>query len=133
MTELEQAMAAALTGNGQTSAVNRFHRLFLQSIFFLPVDQNHEPSEEEPFHPLFIEHEKNIFILIFDSEERVKTWVGDMDEKISCIKISGRDLMTNIGESVYLILNAGATIYKEFSPDEIKYLKKVVARIEQLK
>lgn len=133
MTELEQAMAAAFAGSGQQSLVNRFHRLFLQSIFFLPIDQNHPPSEEEPFRPLFIEHEQNIFMLVFDSQKRATAWAGDVADEIHCIEISGRDLIASIGESVYLILNAGAKIYKEFSPDEIKYLKKVVARIEQLK
>jgi len=133
MTELEQAISAAFESGGQQTLVNQVHRLFLQATLFLPIDKNHTATDDEPFRPLFAEYEQRIFMLVFTSLELLTTWAGEQFPEMACIEISGRELVAGVGEEVYLVLNAGDKLNKEFSPDEIKHLKKVVARIDELK
>ncbi|MDX1901636.1 MAG: SseB family protein [Gammaproteobacteria bacterium] len=132
VTPLEQAIAEAYASQGQQADVNRVHLLLLQTKFYLPVQKEHTPTEEEPFRPLFAVHEKHIFMLAFEAEDQMAAWAAEQAGEIAHVQLSGRDLVVGIGENVFLVLNPGAKLSKEFSPEELQYLKKIVARIEQM-
>jgi len=133
MTELDQVIAEAFARQGEQSSVNQVHLLFLKSTLFLPVDKEPVPTDEEPFRPLFAEFEQRIFMLVFDTLDRFTDWAGEQVGQLAYVEITGRDIIAGVGEDVYLVLNAGTEYCKEFSPDEIKYLKKIVTRIDEMK
>ncbi len=135
MTELDQVIAKAFGSEGKQDDVNKVYLTLLRSVLIIPVEKAARPAtaDEEPFKPLFAKLEDKYFMLAFDTPERLEAWGQDHLEKVDYVEIIGRDLIAGINEGVYLCLNVGATYYKEFSPEEVLQLKKVVARIDQLK
>lgn len=137
MTELDQMIAAAFASEGKQEDVNKVYLVLLRTPLFVPVKKN-DPSmnhvnEDEPFSPLFAKVEDNYFMLAFDAVERLTTWAGENLDQIDYVELSGKEVVAGINENVFLCLNPGTEFYKEFSPDEVKKLKMVVSRIEQLK
>jgi hypothetical protein len=139
MTELDKVIAAAYGSEGKQDDVSKVYLSVLRSSLFIPVEKlSGEPvdptnEEAEPFKPLFAKFDDKYFMLAFDSVERLTNWAGDQVDVMDFVELVGRDLVAGINEEVYLCLNVGTDFYKEFSPDEIVQLKKVVARIDQLK
>ena len=133
MTELDRVVSAAYASEGKQEDVNKVYLALLRGVLFLPVQKDHVATDEEPFSPLFTRVEKNYFMLTFDTLDRLTNWAGEQFENMNYVELSGKDLVSGLGDNVYLVLNAGTDFHKEFSPDEIKQLKKIVARIEQLK
>jgi len=133
MTELDQAIAAAYASQGKQEDVNKVYLTLLRTLFYLPAQKNKDPNDEEPFRPLFTKVEGKYFMLVFDTLERLKGWAGDQFDQLDYVEISGKDVIAGISDQVYLCVNYGFEFYKEISPDEVKQLKKVVARIEQMR
>ncbi|MEO8402185.1 MAG: SseB family protein [Gammaproteobacteria bacterium] len=133
MTELDQVIAAAYTSQGKIEDVNKVYLTLLRATLFLPVKKGKPIDSEEAFSPLYAHIDEKYFMLVFDTIARLTEWAGDQFSEIDYVELSGKDLVAGINNEVFLILNLGAEIYKEFSPDEIKHLKKIVARIDQLK
>jgi hypothetical protein len=133
MTELDQAIAAAFASEGKQEDVNKVYLMLLQSMLFVPVKKEESTDPEEPFTPLFAKIDDNYYMVVFDTEERLFAWVGENQDQVGYVEISGRDVIAGISEQVYLCLNMGSQYYKEFSPDEVKRLKMIVSRIDQLK
>ncbi len=132
MTELDQVIAAAYASQGKQEDVNKVYLTLLRTELYLPVKKEQNPQDEELFQPLFAEVEGKVFLLAFDLLERLSEWAGDQFENIDHVTLSGKDLIAGLGENVFFILNLGSDHYKEFSPEEVFHLKKVVARIDQL-
>jgi len=134
MTELDRLIESAIKSEGKQEDVNKVYLSLLKSRLFVPVKKLIEAaaSEEEPFSPLFAKIEDQFFMAVFDTDERLITWAGDKYSEIDTVELSGRDVIAGINENVYLCLNVGTKFYKEFSPDEIKRLKMVVTKIDQL-
>jgi hypothetical protein len=137
MTELDQVLANAYTSQGKQEEVNKVYLVLLRTPLYVPVKktdpaENHI-DEQEPFAPLFAKIDDNYFMLAFDTIERLKGWAGDQINDIDYVEIIGKDVLAGINDKAYLCLNPGTEHYKEFSPDEIVQLKKIVARIEQMK
>jgi hypothetical protein len=135
MTELDQFITNAYNSEGKSEDVNKFYLALLKTPLFLPVKRRSlsEMPEEEAFSPLFAKIDDQFFMSAFDSLDRLKAWAGDHFQEIDYVELLGREIISGINENVYLCLNVGTSCYKEFSPDEVKHLKKIVARIEQLK
>jgi hypothetical protein len=139
MTELDQLIAVAYASEGKQDDVNKVYLTMLRSPLVVPVEKIpgdkviDDDNDEEPFKPLFAKMEDNYFMLAFDTVERLTAWAGDQVEMIDYVEISGRDIVAGISDQAFLCLNLGAEFYKEFSPDEIKRLKTIVSRIDQLK
>lgn len=133
MTELDQAINAAYVSQGKQDDVNKVYLTLLRKLLFLPIRKHKEPDDKEPFRPLFTEVEGQYFMLAFDSLERLKAWAGDQFNQMGYVQITGKETIAGINDNVYLCLNYGTEFYKEFSPEEVKRLKMVVGRIEQLK
>lgn len=133
VTELDQVLANAFASQGKQEDVNKVYLTLLRTQFFLPVRKETSPEDEEPFRPLFAKVDDNYFMLAFDTLERLKVWAGEQYDHINFVEIIGKDLIAGINDTVYLCINYGTEFYKEFSPDEVKKLKLVVSRIEQMK
>lgn len=138
MTELDQVISAAFASEGKQDDVNKVYLTLLRTLLFLPVQKEGENAppkrdEDEPFKPLFAKVDDNYFMLAFDTEERLTAWAGDQIQHINYVEISGRDLIAGINDQVFLCLNHGGDYYKEFTPDEVKRLKTIVSRIDQMK
>lgn len=133
MTELDQIIAAAFTSQGKQEDVNKVYLALVRANLFIPITKEKNPQDAEPFRPLFVQAEGQFFMAAFDTLERLSAWAGDNLEQIDYIILSGRDVVAGINEQVFLCLNIGNPYYKEFSPDEIKRLKMIVARLDQLK
>lgn len=136
MSELDDAIAAAYASEGKQEDVNKVYLTFFLANLVMPVQKLEEgeqvPGGEE-FAPLFAKIDENYFLLVFDSVDRLVAWAGDQIDKIGYVEMTGRDVINGINDDVYLCLNLGTDFYKEFSPDEIKRLKMVGAKIDQLK
>lgn len=136
MTELDQVLAAAFASEGKQDDVNKVYLTLLRTELFVPVEKKplgNTADDEEPFKPLFAKVDENYFMLAFDSLDRLKAWAGNEMAAIDYVELMGKDLVAGINEQVYLCLNLGAEVYKEFSPDEVKRLKMIVARIDQMR
>jgi hypothetical protein len=134
MTELDELIKTAYASTGSQDDVNKVYLNLLRSPLYVPVEKNALlVSEEEPFRPLFANVNGNYFMLVFDTSERLVEWAGEHASDMQYVEISGRDIIAGVGEQVFIGLNLGSPFYKEFSPDEVKKLKTVVARIDQLR
>lgn len=137
VTELDQLIAKAFASQGNQDDANRVYTAFLRTQLFMPVRKNPvddvtiaSDNEEEPFVPLFSQFEDKIFMLAFDSLERLETWAGDQRDNLAYVQIMGNEIVRGIGNEVYLGLNIGTTYYKEFAPEEIQRLKTIVAKLD---
>ena len=133
ITKLDQVIAAAYASEGKQEDVNKVYLALLQSQLFIPVKKDLSPHETEPFVPLFAKIEDRYFLLAFDTLDRLHTWAGDQRDHMGYIELSGHDWVMGANEQVNLCLNLGSDYYKEFSPDEVKRLKMILARIDQFK
>lgn len=137
MTELDQVIAAAYASEGKQDDVNKVYLTLIRTLLYLPVQKQPEnkvlQADEEPFKPLFAKVDDKYFLLAFDTEDRLIAWAGDQIEHINYVEISGHDLVAGINDQAYFCLNYGTDYYKEFSPDEVKRLKMIVSKIDQLK
>ncbi|HSW68705.1 MAG TPA: SseB family protein [Gammaproteobacteria bacterium] len=135
MTELDQAISKAYASQGSQEDVNKVYLILLQSSIFLPIKKAGSSAENaEPFQPLYTVIEGNYFILAFDQRDRLFHWGQDQLEHMDYVEMKGRDLIIGINpEKVFLVINFGTEFAKEFSPEEIRHLKKIVSRLDQLK
>jgi hypothetical protein len=134
MSELDELIQTAFANPGRQEDVNKVYLAILRTLLFVPVEKNSVlVSEDEPFRPLFANVNGNFFMLVFDSSERLAEWAGEHAADMQYVEISGRDVIAGVGDQVFIGLNLGTDFYKEFSPDEVKRIKTIVARIDQLR
>lgn len=132
MTELDQAIASAFKSEGVMADANKVYLTLLRSSFFVPVKKEKALDDEEPFAPLFTVIEEQHFMLIFDQLERLEAWAGPHFAEMGFVELNGHDVIRGINEGVFLCVNLGTPFYKEFSPEEVKRLKMIVARIDNI-
>lgn len=133
MTDLDKAISAAFASKGKQDDVNKVYLLLLRSLLFIPVSKEKKPNNEELFSPLFTKIENRYYMLAFDTLERLTSWAGEHMAEMGYVELSGHDLIKGINDQACFSLNVGTPYYKEFLPDEIKRLKTIVSRIEQMK
>lgn len=133
MTELDSLIAVAYASEGKQEDVNKVYLALLRTLLVIPVKKEVSLNEEEPFSPLFAKVDDKFFLIAFDSLERLRVWAGDQMDNIAYVELIGREFIAGMSEQVYFCLNLGTDYYKEFSPDEVKRLKMVVSRIDQMK
>lgn len=133
MTELDKAIAAAFASEGKQDDVNRVYLLLLRSLLFVPVAKEKKLGTDEPFSPLFANIEGRFYLLAFDALDRLRTWAGEHINDMDYVELSGHDFIKGISDQACFSLNIGSPYYKEFLPDEIKRLKTIVSKIEQMK
>lgn len=132
MSELDTVIASAYDNEGEQEKVNKVYVTFFRTLLYMPVYTRDD--QDEPFSPLYLQEEQQYFIPVFDSLERLQAWAANEYEDLEYAEILGADVIRCVGEEmVYVCLNAATDYYKEFSPDEIRHLKKMLVKIDSLK
>ena len=145
MTELDTVIATAYQNPGEVSAANKVYQVFLRTTLYMPIAKRPEAdtkksvledapldtateTDEELYRPLISQYDNKYFIIAFDDYDRLVQWAGNELDNIGYAQISGRDLVRCVGPQLFLCLNVGCEYYKEFHPEEILRLKKVVSK-----
>ena len=132
MNELDVVIEAAYANEGEQDKVNKVYVTLFRTMLYMPVYT--QENQDEPFTPLYMRDEEKYFIPVFDSLERLQAWAANEYKNLDYAEILGADVIRCVGkEVVYVCLNAGIDFYKEFSPEEIVHLKKMIAKIDSLK
>src|SRR5579863_7326937 len=98
MTELDQLIAAAFASQGKQDNVNKVYLCLLRTSLFLPVKKDAPVSTEEPFSPLFARIDNQIYMMAFDTLDRLIAWAGNQHTEMAHVAISGRELIRGINE-----------------------------------
>ncbi len=107
-----------------------FYELFLNSELFFVTDKDPSETEEgsrvteetEEFNMPMVEADGKLYIMLFDSKERLADWA---DREVSVVGMQGAAILEGLelGENAHIMLNQGTEHWKEFIPDEIAWLK----------
>lgn len=127
MSKLDQALEVYLKDETQQNA---YYEMILDTDFYVPVqtDENETSvQQQESVKPLILESEDKYYMMLFDSEERLKEWAK---EPVRFAIITGQ-LAANISTpTLHWAMNVGGAFAKEFVPDEIAYLKTFISTPE---
>jgi len=132
MTALDQALLAMRQDMADAKGQSKFYDLFLNTTFCVPTLDQQELDEaatveEGEALPLVIESEGNDYLMLFDTEERLKGWAG---EKVTWVGVPGYVLAATTMPPLHMALNVGTACSKQFLPDEIAWLREVVERCD---
>ena len=130
---LDQALLALRQDMNDAASQSKFYDLFLNTTFCVPAFDSQElgsnaPPAEGEVLPLIIEADGNDYLMIFDSEERLKNWAGD---DVKWVGVPGHVLAATTMPPLHLAMNVGTEHSKQFYPDEIAWLREMVERCEQ--
>lgn len=130
MTELDKALDELREKPKSPKAQSGFYDLFLNSLFFVPTVNEKISTEEgkeaeEMEVPMIIESEGTDYLVFFDDQKRLNDWA---QEEAPCVQLPGHLLAEMTTEDLYWAMNIGTEYAKQFAPDEIDWLKDVVAQ-----
>jgi len=133
MTEIDQALQSMREDMTDAKRQSKFYDLFLNSTFFVPALDPQELGgesavEEGQVLQLVIESEGNDYLMLFDTEERLKNWAGN---EVKWEGVPGYVLAATTMPPLHLALNVGTEYSKQFLPDEIAWLREVVERCNE--
>lgn len=133
MTGLDQALQTLRVDMDDAKRQSTFYDLFLNTTFCVPTLDQQELDdasalEEGQVLPLIIESDGNDYLMIFDSEERLKAWAED---DVKWVEVPGYVLAVTTMPPLHLALNVGTEYSKQFLPDEIAWLREVVERCNE--
>lgn len=133
MSELDQALQALRMDMNDATLQSKFYDLFLNTTFCVPTfDQQGLEGESVPEEgqvlPLVIESDGKDYLMIFDSEQRLKNWAPD---NVKWVGVPGHVLAATTMPPLHLALNVGTEHSKQFLPDEIAWLREVVERCNE--
>ncbi len=130
MTELDKALQALNANPDDPTAQSAFYGLLLNSIFFVPigtetVTTDDESGKKEVELPLIIENEGTDFLVFFDQQQRLYDWA---EKDVPCVQMPGHVLAEITSPDLCWAMNVGTDHGKQFAPEEIAWLKDVIAR-----
>jgi hypothetical protein len=135
MTELDKALEIFQQNRDDVANRTSFYDLFLNATFFVPTQEDKNPNAEGEgppeghVAPLIIEAEGNDYLVFFDSEERLRNWA---QAEVNFVEVPGHVLAAISTPPLHWALNVGAEFSKEFSPEEIAWLREVVERCDAM-
>lgn len=124
MSKLDQALEAYIKDETQQNA---YYEMILDTDFYVPLqtDENETSvQQQESVKPLILESENKYYMMLFDSEERLKEWTK---EPVRFAIITGQLAADISSPTLHWAMNVGSTFAKEFVPDEIAYLKTFIS------
>jgi len=128
MTELDKALVELRANPQDQKAQSGFYDLFLNTSFFVPTANetfiNGEGKEETVNVPLLIDSEGTDYLVFFDEQQRLNDWA---EQEAAHMRVPGHVLAEMTSEKIQWVLNVGSDYAKPFAPDEIAWLKDVVA------
>lgn len=130
---LDQALQILREEMTDPKRQSKFYDIFLNTTFFVPKFDQQELDgestvEEGQVLPLIIESEGNDYLMLFDTEERLKDWAAD---DVTWVEVPGYVLAATTMPPLHWALNVGTEYSKQFLPDEIAWLREVVERCNQ--
>ena len=130
MTELDQALEALRANPDDHKAQSGFYDLFLNSVFFIPtvdemIDSEDKKTKEKVEVPMIIVADDIDYLVFFDQQQRLNDWA---EEEAPFLKLPGHVLAEMTTVELHWAMNIGTDYNKQFAPDEIAWLKDVVAR-----
>jgi peptidyl-prolyl cis-trans isomerase C len=133
MSGLDQALQTLRLDMEDAKRQSTFYDLFLKTTFCVPTFDQQEIEqasavEDGQLLPLIIESEGNDYLVLFDSEERLKNWAG---KDVKWVGVPGYVIAATTMPPLHLALNVGTEYSKQFLPDEIAWLREVVERCDE--
>lgn len=125
MTALDKALQVFQQDMHDQKNQSQFFDLFLNSTLYIPTSEEKAAEGEAKGHsaPLVITAEERDYLMLFDSEERLKEWA---QEEVTFVAVPGHVVAVNSPSPLHWMLNYGCEYSKQFVPDEIAWLKKAV-------
>lgn len=129
MTDLDKAFEALRAKPDDQNSLSAFYDLFLNTLFFVPtakemIQIDDEGTEQETEVPLIIENGDTDYLVFFDEQQRLNDWA---ELEAPFVKLPGHLLAEMTTSDLHWALNIGTDHFKPFAPDEIAWLKDVVA------
>lgn len=133
MTPLDEALQALRLDMDDTKLQSNYYDIFLNMTFCVPTLDQQESGiestvEEGQVLPLVIESEGNDYLMLFDTEERLKNWAAN---DVKWVDVPGYVLAATTMPPLHWALNVGTEYSKQFLPDEITWLRDVVERCNE--
>lgn len=133
LTALDQALQTLREDMEDAKCQSKYYDIFLNTTFCVPTFDQQEPGgeaapEEGQVLPLVIESEGNDYLMLFDTEERLKSWAAD---DVKWVGVPGYVLAATTMPPLHWALNVGTEYSKQFLPDEIAWLREVVERCNE--
>ena len=132
MTRLDQALEIFQQDMQDPQNQSQFYDLFLNSAFYVPTLDadavgDADADTRERAVPLIIEAEGDDYMMLFDTEERLREWA---QAEVDFVVLPGHVLAANSQPPLHWALNVGCERSKAFLPEEIAWLKEVVERCD---
>jgi len=133
MTALDQALLTLREAGDDARRQSKYYDIFLNTTFCVPTLDQPETGgaaavEEEQVLPLVIESDGNDYLMLFDTEERLKSWAA---ADATWVGVPGYVLAATTMPPLRWALNVGTQYSKQFLPDEIAWLREVVERCNE--
>jgi peptidyl-prolyl cis-trans isomerase C len=133
LTALDQALQTLRMDMDDAKRQSKYYDIFLNTTFCVPTLDQQETGggaavEEGQVLPLVIESEGNDYLMLFDTEERLKSWAAD---DVTWVGVPGYVLAATTTPPLHWALNVGIEFSKQFLPDEIAWLREVVERCNE--
>jgi peptidyl-prolyl cis-trans isomerase C len=133
LTALDQALKILRLDMDDAKRQSKYYDIFLNTTFCVPtLDQQETVGgaavEEGQVLPLVIASEGNDYLMLFDTEERLKSWAAD---DATWVGVPGYVLAATTMPPLHWALNVGSEYSKQFLPDEIAWLREVVERCNE--
>ncbi len=134
MTELDKALKILEQDRRDPKNQSQYYDLFLNSTFFVPTfegaagDGQGDAPDENHVMPLILEADGNDYMVLFDTEERLRNWAQG---EVSFIEVPGHVIAEMSTPPLHWALNVGTEHSKQFLPDEIAWLRESVERCNQ--
>jgi len=129
MTAIDKALALLNQDRHDSKAQSEFYDTFLNSTFFIPTMDDDASGAVEEGHavPLVLEADGNDYLLLFDTEERLRQWA---QARVSFVEVPGHVIAEMSTPPLHWALNVGCEHNKQFLPEEIAWLQEVVERCD---
>jgi hypothetical protein len=129
-TELDRALIDA---RGENSIDRSFYNTLLRTTLYMPTyktpdeERNYRAKAGTTIAPILIESGDVKYLMLFDTPQRLGNWAG---REVGYSALPGHAIAEMMDTSTYWYLNDGTGYGKEFTPDEIVWIK---SNLEALK
>ena len=132
-TGLDKALQTLRLDMSDAKNQSKFYDVFLNTTFCVPTLDQRELDgdvviEEGQVLPLIIDSDGDDYLMIFDTEERLKSWAAD---DVKWVEVPGFVLAATTMPPLHWAMNVGTEYTKQFLPDEISWLREVVERCNE--
>lgn len=133
VTGLDEALQSLRLNMNDAKQQSKYYDLFLNTTFCVPTIDPQDTGTaaadtEGEILPLVIESEGNDYLMLFDTEARLKNWAVD---EAKWVDVPGHVLAATTMPPLHWALNVGTEYSKQFHPDEIAWLREVVVRCNE--